>query len=329
MATIVMSDFDFDDCAFEREMVEAAGIRFESFDDGRARTPGEIVEHLRGADGAITSYGRYTAEVFEALPQLKVVAKTGTGVDNIDVAAASEAGVAVCNVPAYGTEVVSDHAIALALACLRRINEIDADMRAGVWDFHRRRPLGQVRGRTFGIVGYGNIGRACARKAAGLGFSVVVWDHKGHPGHLTPEGYPYRELDELLRVADVVSFHTALVPATRHLLNADNLKLMKEDAVVVNTSRGAVVDLDAVAAALCAGKLWGAGIDVFETEPVPADAAIMHAPHTVLTSHAAYWSEESAAELRRRCTQNAIDVVLGRMPEACVNPEVLPRALAK
>lgn len=329
MATIVMSDFDFDDCTFERKMVEAAGIRFESFSDARNRTPAEIIEHLRGADGAITSYGRYTAEVFAALPQLKVVSKTGTGVDNIDVAAASEAGVAVCNVPGYGTEVVSDHAIALALACLRRINEIDADMRAGVWDFHRRRPLGQVHGRTFGIVGYGNIGRACARKAAGLGFKVIVWDHKGHPGHLTPEGYAYVGYEELLREADVVSFHTALVPATRHLLNADNLKLMKEDAVVVNTSRGAVVDLDAVAAALEAGKLWGAGIDVFETEPVPADAAIMRAPHTVLTSHAAYWSEESAAELRRRCTQNAIDVVLGHTPEACVNPEVLPRALAK
>lgn len=99
-------------------------------------------------------------------------------------------GCAVCNVPGYGTEVVSDHAIALALACLRRINEIDADMRAGIWDFHRRRPLGQVHGRTFGVVGYGNIGRAVARKARGLGFDVVVWDHKGHPGRLTPEDSP-------------------------------------------------------------------------------------------------------------------------------------------
>ena len=127
----------------------------------------------------------------------------------------------------------------------------------------------------------------------------------------------------------MVSFHTALVPATHHLLNADNIKLMKDDAIVVNTSRGAVIDNDAVAAALCAGELWGAGIDVFEHEPVSPDAPIMHAPHTVLTSHAAYWSEESAVELRRRCTQNAIDVVLGRTPEACVNPEALSRALAK
>lgn len=329
MALIVMADFDFGDCDFERKMVEAAGIQFKSFDDARNRTPAEIIEHLRGADGAITSYGRFTAEVFAALPQLKVVSKTGTGVDNIDVAAATADGCAVCNVPAYGTEVVSDHAIALALACLRRINEIDADMRAGIWDFHRRRPLGQAHGRAFGVVGYGNIGRAVARKARGLGFNVVVWDHKGHPGRLTPEDFPYVTLENLLKTADVVSFHTALVPATHHLLNADNLKLMKDDAIVVNTSRGAVIDNDAVAAALCAGKLWGAGIDVFEHEPVSPDAPIMHAPHTVLTSHAAYWSEESAVELRTRCTQNAIDVVLGRAPENCVNPEALPAALAK
>lgn len=110
MATIVMADFDFDDCDFERKMVEAAGIQFKSFDDARNRTPAEIIEHLRGADGAITSYGRFTAEVFAALPQLKVVSKTGTGVDNIDVAAATADGCAVCNVPGYGTEVVSDHA---------------------------------------------------------------------------------------------------------------------------------------------------------------------------------------------------------------------------
>lgn len=329
MATIVMTDNDFGDCSFERQMVEAVGIDFVGYSELAGREPAELIKHLQNADGAITSYGFYRAEVFEALPQLKVVSKTGTGVDNIDVAAATANGTAVCNVPAYGTEVVSDHAIALTLAVLRRINEIDADMRQGIWDFRRRRPLGQVHGRTFGVVGYGNIGRAAARKARGLGFNVVVWDHKGTPGRFTPEDFPYVSFEDLLRTADVVSFHTALVPATHHLLNADNIKLMKDDAIVVNTSRGAVIDTDAVAAALQSGKLWGAGIDVFEHEPVSPDAPICQAPHTVLTSHAAYWSEESAVELRTRCTQNAIDVVLGRQPESCVNPEALPAALAK
>lgn len=337
MPTIVMTDNDFGDSSFERAMVEAARITFISAADETSlpvtelRKPEQLIKTLTKAqaDGAIASYGRYTAEVFDALPHLKVVSKTGTGVDNIDVVAATQNNTAVCNVPGYGTEVVSDHAIALALTSIRRINEIDADMHAGVWDFRRHRPLGQISGRTFGVVGYGAIGKACARKAAGLGFSVVVWDRKGVSGAHTEEGYPYLELEELLSRADVVSFHVALTPETHHLLNAENLALMKPDAIVVNTSRGAVIDTVALAEALNADKLWGAALDVFEEEPVSPDAPICHAKHTVLTSHAAYWSEESIVELRRRCTQNAIDVVLGKVPENCVNPEVLPAAFAK
>ena len=260
MATIAMVDFDFDDCDFERAMVEAAGIEFTSFSHGRHCTADEIIAHAAGADGIITSYGRFTAEVIAALPAARVISKTGTGVDNLDVAAATAGGIAVCNVPAYGTEVVSDHAIALALACLRRINEIDADMRAGVWNFRWRRPLGQVTGRTFAVVGYGNIGRA----TAALGFSVVVWDRHGQPGTLTAEGFPYLAFDEALRAADVVSFHTALTPETRYLLNADNIALLGPGAIVVNTSRGAVIDTDAVAAALILeGKIpWAIAADL-------------------------------------------------------------------
>ena len=323
MSKIVVSDTDLGDTTIEKQMVEAAGIEFAAFGNEEDRAPERLIEHLQDADGAITSYGSYTADVFAALPKLKVVSKTGTGVDNIDVAAATKNGTAVCNVPGYGTEVVSDHAIALAMCLLRRINEMDADMRAGVWDFQRRRPLGQVQGRSFGVVGYGHIGRAVARKARGLGFDVMVWDRKGVPGRFTPEDFPYVSLEDLLAKADVVSFHTALTPQTHHLLDAKRIAMMKQDAIVINTSRGAVVDTDALADALVAGKLWGAGIDVFEEEPVSPDAPICKAPHTVLTPHTAYWSEESAIELRKRCTQNAINVVLGKKPESCVNAEAL------
>lgn len=326
---IVVADIDFGNGEAEREMVEAAGIAFEFHQGDAARTPQALIRHLRDADGAITSYGQFTAEVFEALPQLKVVSKTGTGVDNIDVAAASANGTAVCNVPDYGTQAVSDHALALTLAVLRRINEIDADVRQGVWDHQRRRPLGQVRGRTFGVVGMGNIGRAVAEKARGLGFRVVAWDRRMAPGSVAPQGFPCLALEDLLGQSDVVSFHVALTPDTRHLLNARNIGLLKRDCVIINTSRGAVVDVDALAAALESGALWGAGLDVFPTEPLPVDAPIMGAPHTVLSSHCAYWSEESGAQLRERCVEAAIDVVQGRPPASCVNPDVLPAAFAK
>lgn len=320
MPKIVVSDTDFGYARFKR-MVEAAGIEFAAYDTVEDRRPEKLIEHLQDADGAITSYGDYNAEVFAALPHLKVVSKTGTGVDNIDVEAATKNGTLVCNVVGYGTEVVSDHAIALALCVLRRICEMSADMHDGVWDFQKRRPLGQVKGRSFGIVGYGNIGRETAIKAHGLGFDVKVWDRKGTPGTTTAEGFSYVSYEGLLAQCDVVSFHVALAPDTHHMLNAENIVTMKDDAIVINVSRGAVVDTDALADALKIGKLWGAGIDVFEEEPLPHDAPILKAPNAVLTPHAAYWSEESGVELSTRCAQNAIDVVLGKKPENCVNPQ--------
>lgn len=320
MPKIVMVDSDFENMDFEERMARDAGVDFACFD---SRGLDDLVRLAADADGMVTSYSALPRAAFEALPRLRVVSRTGVGYDDIDVEAATDHGVAVCTAPGYGTEVVSDHAIALALCVLRRLNEIDADMRAGVWDYARRRPMGQAYGRVFGVVGMGDIGRAVARKAAGLGFRVVCWSRSLVPGRRTPEGYDILSLDELLGYADVVSLHVALAPETYHLLDEDRLALMKEGSVLVNTARGAVVDTAALAAALESGKLWGAGVDVYEGEPVDFDHPLLRAPHTVLTSHAAYWSEESGLELRTRTMRSAIDVVLGRRPADCLNPEVL------
>ncbi len=325
MPKIIAVDTDFEDNVLEAKMAADAGIEFEA-------TSGRDVESVirgileSGADGAITSYSLFPREVFEACPNLKVVSRTGVGYDEIDVEAATDHGCAVCNVPGYGTEVVSDHAITLALSVLRRINELDADMRKGIWDYARTRPLGQCRGRTFGVVGMGEIGRAAAKKASGLGFDVICWSRSLKPGRRTPEGYPILPLDDLLAKADVVSIHTALTPDTHHLIDERRLSLMKDDTVIVNTARGAVIDTVALAEALKAGKLWGAGLDVFEEEqPFDFSHPIMSAPHTVLSAHAAYWSEESGRELRQRTMQAAIDAVSGRVPVDCLNPQVFER----
>jgi D-3-phosphoglycerate dehydrogenase len=319
MTKIVIVDSDFENQDLERRMVDEAGYDIAVFED---RSADGVIENASDADGIITSYANFPRRVFEALPKLKVISRTGVGFDTIDVNAATEHGVAICTAPGYGTEVVSDHAITLAMSVLRRINELDADIRAGIWNYPQRRPLGQAHGRTFGVVGMGAIGRATARKAAGLGFHVICWSRSLVPGRMTPEGYAIHELEDLLAQSDVVSLHTALVPDTHHLIDARRLALMKDDAVLVNTSRGAVVDTVALAEALCDDRLWGAGIDVFEDEPVPRDHPLLEAPHTVLTPHAAYWSEESGRELRTRTTQSAIDVLAGRRPADCLNPQV-------
>lgn len=320
MPKIVVTDTDFEDNAIEVAMAQEAGVEIALFND---RSSESIIKNACDADGIVTSYGKFDASVFEALPQLKVVSRTGIGYDTIDVEAATRAKTAVCVVPGYGTEVVSDHAITLALCSLRRLNETDADMRAGIWDYTRHRPYGQVYGRTFGVIGMGEIGRAVARKAAGLGFQVVCYSRSLKPGRRTPEGYRILAFEEVLKTADVLSFHTALTPNTHHMLNRDNMTLLKSGAVVVNTSRGAVIDTVALAEALSEDRLWGAGIDVFEGEPIALDHPILRAPHTVLSPHVAYWSEESGDELHRRSMQAALDVVLGKRPLDCLNPEVL------
>ena len=188
MAKIVIADSDFVVSDIEQKMIEDAGIEFARFQD---KSAAGIVKNCADAEGIITAYGEFPRGVFAALPKLEVVSRSGVGYDTVDLAAASEFGVAVCNVPGYATEVVSDHAIAMTLALLRRLPELNADVHHGIWDPTGHRPMGQVYGRTFGVVGMGDIGRAVARKARGLGFEVICWSHSLVPGRRTPEGFEF------------------------------------------------------------------------------------------------------------------------------------------
>ncbi len=320
---IAISDSDFPESKLEETLITQAGFEFCALD---CTGEDELIEKITAsqAQGIITSYGPFTRRVLAALAgQVKVIGRTGTGVDNIDLAAATDHGIAVCNVPGYGTEPVSDHALALALCALRRVVDFDRDIRQGIWSFHVQRPLQQINGKVFGVIGMGDIGRAVAKKAKGLGFEVVCWSRRLTPGSSTPDGFAVLELDELIASSDIISLHVALTSQTKHLINKKRLALMKPEAILVNTSRGAVVDTVALAQALTAGQLYGAGIDVFEQEPLSMDHPLLAAPHAILTPHAAYWSEQSGRELRGRCTQQVIDVLRGQTPESCLNPEVL------
>ncbi|MBQ9691376.1 MAG: C-terminal binding protein, partial [Eggerthellaceae bacterium] len=318
---VLIAGIDFADTSFEEDALRNAGIEVVFCPE---RSADKIIEHVGDIDGIITSYGVFNEEVFKAAsPRLKVVARTGVGYDSIDVAAATAYGVAICTAPGYANEVVSDHAIALAMGLLRRINELDADLRKGIWDFAVHRPYGQAHGRVFGVVGMGDIGKATARKAHGLGFEVVCTSRSLTPGTVTEDGYRVLSLDELLAYSDVISLHIALSGETHHLINAEKLALCKHDAVIVNTARGGIIDTQALAIALQEGRLWGAGIDVFEDEPIGRDNPLLHAPHTLLTAHAAYWSEESARELRTRTVASVCNILSGKKSKDCLNPEVL------
>ena len=319
---IVITDCDHDSLAEEQAVADAVGAELVLAPSAAAR---DVIATAADADALVVQYARVDAGLLDALPRVRAVGRYGVGVDTVDVDACTARGVAVCNVPDYGTESVSDHAIALALAAARRIAWMDRGVRTGTGGLAPVRPLHQFGGRVFGVVGLGLIGAATARKAAGLGYRVVATDTRREPG-TSVGGVEVVSLDDLLAQAHVVSLHVPLTEATHHLLGAAELARMRPDAVVVNTSRGGVLDTAALADALRAGRLHGAGLDVFEEEPLPPGHPLTSLDTAVLSAHLAWYSEESYGELKRRTVQNVVDVCAGRRPANVLNPEVLAAA---
>jgi len=316
----VVTECDHDAFDDERAVIGGAGAELVI---AQSRNAAELVANSAGAAGILVQYASITAEIMDALPDLRVIGRYGVGVDSVDVDAATDRGIAVCNVPDYGTESVSDHAIGLALSVARGIPRLDRGVRAGSFDLTAVRPLYQTAGRVFGVVGVGLIGTATARKAKGLGYTVIGYDIKAEPGKATFHGAPSVSFDELLERSQVLSLHVPLTDVTRHMIGAPQLARMRRDALVVNTSRGGVIDTDALVEALRAGTIRGAAIDVHEQEPIAPDHPLTTFDSVVLTPHLAWYAEESYSELKRRTAQNVVDVAVGRAPRDIVNPEVL------
>ncbi|CAA9237442.1 MAG: D-3-phosphoglycerate dehydrogenase [uncultured Arthrobacter sp.] len=317
---IVITDCDHDSIAIEEDLARSRGAGLTL---ATCRTEDDVIAAAAGADGILVQYAPITARVLDALPALRAIGRYGVGVDTVDVDAATARGVAVCNVPDYGTEDVSDHAIALALTLARGVTQLDRRMRAGEHSLAPVRPLHRTATRVFGIVGLGLIGSATARKARGIGYTVIGYEPRLTPGSVTPDGVEVVTFEELLARADVVSLHVPLNAGTHHLIDAGTLAAMKPGAVLVNTCRGGVVDTAAVVAALESGQLAGAGLDVFEQEPLPEGHPLLGLGNAVLTPHAAWYSEESYGELKSRTLENVLDVCSGTVPRNILNPKVL------
>ncbi len=316
---IVITECDHDTFDLEHGVADDANAELVLT---QSRSAAEVIANAAGADGILVQYANITAEVMDALPHLRVIGRYGVGVDSVDVGAATARGIAVCNVPDYGTEAVSDHALALTLAASRGIARLDRGMRAGAMDLVAVRPVYQTAGRVFGVVGMGLIGRATARKAAGLGYRVIGCDSAAG-NEPTFGGFPAVSLEELLQQSHVVSLHTPLDENTRGMIGSVELAAMRSDAILVNTSRGGVVDTGALVEALANGSIRGAAIDVHETEPLPPEHPLMQFDSVVLTPHLAWYTEESYQELKQRTMANVVDVCAGRLPRNILNPEVL------
>jgi D-3-phosphoglycerate dehydrogenase len=290
-----------------------------------ARSEAEYLARCGEADGLLVQYGAMTRRVFEGLPRLRVVVRYGVGVDGVDVAAATDCGVPVVNVPDYGTDEVANHAVALLLALARKITRLDRQTRAGGWDVFRVGPITRLAGQVVGILGCGRIGAAVARKLSGFDVRLLGYDPQldAFPPGVQPVG-----LDRLLAEADYVTIHCPLTPETRHLINADTLAQMRPTAVLINTARGGIVDTRALVEALQSGLLAGAGLDVTEAEPLDPESPLLRLEQVIVTPHAAWYSEQGRSDLKRRAAEEAVRVLRGERPRHCVNPAALDRRRA-
>lgn len=302
--TVLITDCDHPTVDVERAILETAGLTVEL---ATCRTPDEVIAaaSATGAVGLIVQYAPITGDVLRALPAFRVVGRYGVGLDTIDQATAAALGIRVVNVPDYCTDEVADHALGLILALTRGIVPLDRGVQRGTWDFRLAGRVRRPSSQRLGVIGLGRIGTALARRARALGFEVVATDPRG-PGD---DEVQVVDLDTLLETSDVVSIHAPLDASTHHLIDARALALMRPTAILVNTSRGGLIDQDALVQALHGGRLAGAGLDVLEQEPIPADHPLLGLPNVVLTPHAAFYSEESLIEMKRKVSERVLAVL--------------------
>ncbi|HOW70586.1 MAG TPA: C-terminal binding protein [Phycisphaerae bacterium] len=271
--------------------------------------------------------------IIERLTRCRVIVRCGTGYDQIDLSAAAERGVPVCNVPDYGVDEVADHAIALMLACNRRLLQAERGLRQTLapWNYHAVQTIFRLSGATLGIIGLGRIGTATAMRAKGLKMRVVACDPYLRSGLDKAVGVTLVDLNTLLAESDVISLHVPLTDETRNMIDGVALGKMKPHAILLNTSRGAVVDTGALAAALEQGRIGGAGIDVLPTEPPDGSEPLVkmwrqaceRPVNLVLTPHTAFYSEAGLVEMREKAAQEVARVLSGEAPRNCVNEHLL------
>ena len=305
----------------EKRLEEAGDLLALGEDTSRS----ELLAALAGAQ-AYLGWDRADAEFFDAGRSLRVVSIPAVGYDRIDVEAATRHGVAVCNTPGVLNAAVADLTMAMILMLARRIPEYQAYAEGGGWAADDPKPpLGHdVAGQTLGVIGFGRIGREVTRRMQALGMRTIWYDrfHEAPPD--APQS-PYRALDDLLRESDFVTIHSNLDESSRHLVGEREIGLMRETACLVNTARGPIVDQRALAAALHAGAIAGAALDVLEDEPPEPDEPIFRAPNVIILPHIGTATEETRRAMRELAVENLLAVLDGRPPPACVNPEVLSR----
>ncbi len=315
---------DYSDCTTELAKVNAQVEVLPYITD-----EDELIARAQDADGLIISSSPTTRKVMNALTKLKVALRTGVGFDVIDVPAATALGVVVVNVPDLWIREVANHALALLLAWNRQIITLNNEVKSGTWQSRVPGGAGSLHGETVGIVGLGNIGSAFAKRAKGLELHVIAYDPYVDDAHFEALGVERVSLEDLAARSDYVSVHSLLNEGSRHVINEDVLRRMKPTALLINTSRGPVVNEQAVIQALQEKWIAGAALDVLESEPPDSNNPLHAMDNVILTPHAAYFSSPAVAQVPKRCGEEVARVLSGQRPLNVVNPEVYDSAVLR
>jgi len=320
--TVLITDYAWPTLDQERAILEPLGVELLVAQRG---DEAELVQLAPQADAILTCWQRVTPAVLAAATKCVHVSRYGVGLDNIAVDVATRLGMVVTNVPDFCVEEVSDHAMALILACARQVVAFHGAVSQGRWDNRSQGALPRLRGQTLGLIGFGNSARALLPKAKGFGLRVIAYTPRLAPTALTAPEIATNDLNLLLRESDYISLHAPLTAETKGMINAVTLRQMKPSAYLINTARGGLIDESALVSALHEGTLAGAALDVLSQEP-PRDQPLLGAPNTILTPHAAFYSEASIAELAAKAARHVAQSLQGQVPDNVVNRQVLGQA---
>ncbi len=319
---ILITDYAWPNLDIEKEVLSAVGGEIMVAGEG---SPSEIIALAPQADAILTCWKDVPAEALDIAPNCSVVSRYGIGLDNIPIGRATELGMLVTNVPDFCLEEVSDHVMALLLATARQLLPLARTPERSGWTRETPRPIPRVSGQTLGLIGFGNIARALVPKALGFGLRVIAFTPRLRPED-APDGVETtNDLGQMLAESDYVSIHCPLTEETAHIIDDAAIGQMKRSALLINTSRGGVIDEKALIGALQEGRIAGAALDVTDPEPPAADNPLLSLENVIVTPHAAFYSVAATAELARKAAENIVTVLRGEVPKNLVNAEVLDK----
>ncbi|NLX14764.1 MAG: C-terminal binding protein [Phycisphaerales bacterium] len=325
---VVVTDYIEDDLDWEAEQLSRAGIDFACY-QLKDRPESEVIAKLQDADIIVVNMLTMPESVIARMPKCRLLIRHGSGYDNVDVAACTKHGIPFAYQPDYCVEDVAEHAITLLFACARKLPRSQINLEqasgSGQWDFSNLFPIYRMEGKTLGIIGVGRIGSRVAAKLKSFGLRIIGNDPYLDERRKSEIGIEFVDKETLYRSADLLSLHTPLTDDTRHMINAQTLRLMKPTAYLVNTSRGPVVDQDALAEALRDKVIAGAAVDVYDIEPPPTSYPLFDLENAILTPHIGWASEESGWAIRQRILADITAFVEGRSAHHVVNQEMLAK----